>query len=57
VTTASAGPFFVAAMGFAAFLMADGLLTFRSEVFARWTGVVALIGAISFLVTFARRRA
>jgi hypothetical protein len=53
VTTASAGPFLVAAMGFAAFLMAGGLLTFRSGVFARWTGVVALIGAISFLITFA----
>ena len=30
-----------------------GLLTLRSEVFSRWTGVVALIGAVSFLVTFA----
>ena len=29
------------------------LLTLRSGVFARWTGVVALIGAVSFLVTFA----
>jgi hypothetical protein len=28
-------------------------LTLRSGVFARWTGVVALIGAISFLITFA----
>ena len=40
-------------MGFAAFLMAGGLVTLRSRVFARWTGVVALIGAVSFLVAFA----
>jgi uncharacterized membrane protein len=52
VTTASAGPFLVAAMGFAAFLMGAGLLTLRSGVFARWTGIVALIGAVSFLITF-----
>jgi hypothetical protein len=53
VATASAGPFLLSAMGFAAFLMAGGLVTLRSGVFARWTGVVALIGAVSFLVTFA----
>jgi hypothetical protein len=53
VTTASGGPFLLAAMGFAAFLLAAGLLTFRTGVFARWTGIVALIGAASFLVTFA----
>ncbi len=53
VTTASAGPFLVSAMGFAALLTAAGLLTLRSGVFARWTGVVALIGAGSFLITFA----
>ena len=52
VTTASAGPFLVAAMGFAAFLMAAGLLTLRSGVSARWTGIVALMGAVSFLITF-----
>ena len=40
-------------MGFAAFLMAAGLLTLRSGVVARWIGAVALIGAISFLITFA----
>lgn len=40
VTTASAGPFLVAAMGFAALLMAAGLLTLRTGVFARWTGFV-----------------
>jgi hypothetical protein len=52
VTTASGGPFLVSAMGFAAFLMAAGLLTLRTGVFARWTGYVALIGAVAFLVTF-----
>ena len=52
VTTASAGPFLVAAMGFAALLMAAGLLTLRTGVFARWTGFVALVGALSFLITF-----
>ena len=52
VATAAGGPFLVAAMGFAAFLMAAGLLTLRTGVFARWTGIVALIGAVSFLVTF-----
>jgi hypothetical protein len=45
-------PFLVAAMGFAALLMAAGLLTLRSGVFARWVGIVALLGAISFLITF-----
>ena len=53
VTSASAGPFLLSAMGFAAFLMAAGLLTLRTGVFARWTGVVALIGAAGFLVAFA----
>jgi hypothetical protein len=53
VATASAGPFLLSAMGFAALLMAAGLVTLRSGVFARWTGVVAVIGAVSFLVTFA----
>ena len=52
VASASAGPFLVAAMGFAAFLGAAGLLTLRTGVFARWTGIVALIGAVSFLITF-----
>ena len=51
VTTASAGPFLVAAVGFAAFLMSAGLLTLRTGVLARWTGIVALIGATAFLVT------
>ena len=52
VATAAGGPFLVAAMGFAAFLMAAGVLTLRSRVFARWTGIVALIGAVCFLITF-----
>jgi hypothetical protein len=42
----------VAAMGFAAFLLAAGLVTLRTGVFARWTGIVAIIGAASFLITF-----
>ena len=52
VTAGAAGPFLIAAMGFAAFLMATGVLTLRSPVFARWTGIVALVGAVSFLITF-----
>lgn len=52
VATAAGGPFLVAAMGFAAFLMAAGLLTLRTGVLARWTGMVALIGAVCFLITF-----
>jgi hypothetical protein len=52
VATASAGPFLVAAMGFAALLLPAGLLTLRTGVFARWTGFVALIGALSFLIAF-----
>jgi uncharacterized membrane protein len=49
---ATAGPYLVAAMGFAALLGAAGLLTLRSGVLPRWTGIVALIGAVAFLVTF-----
>ena len=52
VATALAGPYLVAAMGFAALLGGAGLLTLRSRVFPRWTGIVALIGAVAFLVTF-----
>jgi len=51
VTTAAAGPFLVAAVGFAAFLMSAGLLTLRTGLLARWTGIVALISAAAFLVT------
>jgi hypothetical protein len=46
------GPFLVAAMGFAAFLAAGGLLTLRSEISARWIGIVAILGAGAFCVTF-----
>jgi hypothetical protein len=49
---ATAGPYLVAAMGFAVMLGASGLLTLRTGVFARWTGFVALIGAVAFLITF-----
>ena len=52
VTSAAAGPYFVAAMGFAVMLAAAGLLTLRTGVFARWIGIVALLGALSFLITF-----
>lgn len=52
VTTGAAGPFMVAAMGFAAFLLAAGLVTLRTGVFARWAGIVAIIGGVSYLITF-----
>jgi hypothetical protein len=52
VTTGAAGLYMIAAMGFAALLTAAGLLTLRTGVFARWTGIVALIGGVSFLITF-----
>jgi hypothetical protein len=52
VATGAAGPYMIAAMGFAAFLTAAGLLTLRTAIFARWTGIVALVGGVSFLVTF-----
>ena len=32
--------------------MAAGILTLRSGVFARWVGLVAIVGAVSFLFTF-----
>jgi hypothetical protein len=43
----------LSAMGFAAFLVPAGLLTLRSGVFARWTGIVALVGAVGFIIAFA----
>ena len=52
VATASAGPFLVSAMGFAALLLAAGLLTLRSAVLARWVGIVALVGSLSFVIAF-----
>jgi succinate dehydrogenase/fumarate reductase cytochrome b subunit len=53
IASSSAGPFLLSAMGFAALLMSVGLLTLRTGAFARWTGVVALIGAAGFLIAFA----
>jgi hypothetical protein len=52
VTTASAGPYLVSAMGLAALLSAAGLSTLQSGVFPRWTGILAIVGAVAFLVTF-----
>jgi hypothetical protein len=52
IASTSAGPFLVAAMGFAAYLVASGLLTIRTGVFSRWVGIVALIGGVAFLVAF-----
>jgi len=52
VATATVGPFLVAAMGFAALLAAAGLSTLRSGLLARWIGIVALLGALSFFITF-----
>ncbi len=52
VTAGAAGPYLIAAMGFAAFLLAGGVLALRTGVFASWVGIVALVGAVSFLVTF-----
>jgi len=52
INTAAAGPFLLASMGFAVLLAAAGLVTLRSGIFARWTAIVALIGALSFLITF-----
>jgi hypothetical protein len=52
VATASAGPYLVATMGFATLLGASGLLTLQTGAFKRWTGMVALLGALAFLITF-----
>lgn len=52
VVTASAGPYLVAAMGFAGLLGSGSLVTLRTGVFPRWTGIVGLLGAVAFLVTF-----
>ena len=52
VATASAGPFLVSAMGFATLLMAAGLADPSQRSLARWTGIVAVVGAVSFLITF-----
>ena len=39
-------------MGFAALLGAGGLVALRTGVLPRWTAVVALVGAVSFVITF-----
>ena len=52
VASATVGPFLLAAMGFAALLTAAGLSMLRSGVFARWIGIVALLGAVAFFITF-----
>ena len=49
---AAAGPYLVAAMGFAALLGTAGLSTLRSGSLPRWTGAVALLGAAGFLIAF-----
>lgn len=33
-------------------LAAAGLVTLRSGVLARWVGIVALVGAVAFFITF-----
>jgi hypothetical protein len=52
IATGDVGPFLVAAMGFAGFLAAGGLVTLRSGVLPRWIGGVALIGAVGFSIAF-----
>ena len=52
VGTASAGPYLVATMGFSTMLGASGVLTLRTGVFARWTGIMALVGAVAFFTVF-----
>ena len=52
IATGAVGPFLVAPMGFAALLAATGLVALRTGVLPRWTAVVALIGALSFSITF-----
>ena len=51
IATGDVGPFLVAPMGFAALLAARaGRSAHRRPT--RWTAVVALIGAVSFIITF-----
>lgn len=52
IATGDVGPFLVAPMGFAALLGAGGLVALRTGVLPRWTAVVALVGAVSFVITF-----
>ncbi|HEU0193207.1 MAG TPA: hypothetical protein VFQ71_03355 [Gaiellales bacterium] len=52
IATGAVGPFLVAPMGFAAFLAAGGLIALRTGLLPRWTAVLALVGAVSFTITF-----
>lgn len=52
VTQAAAGPFLLASVGFAVMLLAASLLILRTGAHARWTGIVALVGSVAFVVTF-----
>jgi len=52
IATGDVGPFLVAAMGFAGFLGAGGLVALRSGFLPRWLGAVALIGAVGFCIAF-----
>lgn len=52
IATGDVGPFLVAPMGFATLLGAGGLVALRTGVLPRWTAVVALVGAVSFVITF-----
>lgn len=52
VTSAAAGPYLVAAMGFVVLLGSAGVATLRTRALPRWTGVTALLGAVAFLITF-----
>lgn len=52
VAATTVGPFLVAAMGFSALLAAAGMLILRSGILARWIGIVAVVGAAAFVVTF-----
>lgn len=49
---AAAAGFLLASFGFCAHLLAIGLETLRTGAFARWSGIVALVGAGGFLLTF-----
>jgi hypothetical protein len=52
VASTTVGPFLVGAMGLAASLTAAGVSVLRSGIFARWIAIVALLGGLSFFVTF-----
>jgi hypothetical protein len=51
ITDAAAGPFLLASVGFAVFLAASGVLVRRMGPYAGWTGIVALVGSVAFLLT------